>query len=200
MKRMTEKISFDTLNKLDASHRHELTLQLDADNRIMWLSSNWEEVAEQGKAGQQLAEPKVLNQPLSRFVSDDETWLYYEACLNLCRKKQQVLIRPYRCDSPTHKRFMELQLTPLDKGWVEMKHFLIRSEAFEYAVYIQDVTHQQSIQPYQFTRCSLCNRLKAQHQDDWQSPESFGTLFLEPVNVIHSVCPDCQKTAWQAST
>lgn len=197
---MIEKISFDTLNKLDASHRNELTLQVDADNRIVWVSPNWEELAEQGQAGQQLAEPKVLNQPLSQFVSDDETWRYYETCLNLCRKKQQVVIRPYRCDSPTHKRFMELQLSPLEKGWVEMKHFLIRSEAFEYAVNIQDVTHQQATQSYQFTRCSLCNRLKAQNQKDWQSPESFGAQFVEPVKVIHSICPDCQKTALQAES
>lgn len=194
---MTEKLSLDTLNKLDASHRNELRMQVDADNRIVWLSSNWDEVAEQGQAGKQLAEAKVLNQPLSRFIADKATWHYYEYCLNLCRTKQQVLVRSYRCDSPTHKRFMELQLSPLDQDWVEMKHLLVRSEPFEFPVNIHDVT-QQSTEPYRFTRCSLCNRLKDQESERWQTPDSFGDKFVQPVKVIHSICPDCQKTPWQA--
>lgn len=197
---MMEKIPLDTLNKLDASHRNELTLQLDADNRIVCLSSNWEEIAEQGQAGKQLAEANVLNQPLSRFIADKATWLYYDSCLKLCRIKQQVITRAYRCDSPTHKRFMELQLIPLEQGWVEMKHFLVRSEAFEFTVNIHDVTQQQPAESYRFTRCSLCNRLKDQASDDWQTPESFGAQFIQPVNVIHSICTECQTTNWQVQT
>lgn len=188
---MTEKLTLDTLNKLDASHRNELTMQLDADNRIVYVSSNWEEVAEQGQAGQTLAEAKVLNQPFSQFVADQATRLYYETCLSLCRLKQQTLIRAYRCDSPTHKRFMELQLTPLENGWVEMKHFLVRSEPFKFAVNLHDVSHQQPNQPYQFTRCSLCNRLKGQTSDDWQPPEWLGDIGDQPLNVVHTICPQC---------
>ncbi|HEY9016956.1 hypothetical protein [Thiomicrospira sp.] len=194
---MTEKLTLDTLNKLDASHRNELTMQLDADNRIVYVSSNWEEIAEQGQARQSLAEAKVLNQPFSQYVADQATRLYYENCLTLCRLKKKTLTRAYRCDSPTHKRFMEMQLTPLENGWVEMKHFLVRSEPFKFAVNLHDVSHQQPNQSYQFTRCSLCNRLKDQASDDWKTPESLGELGKQPLNVIHTICPQCQAESLQ---
>lgn len=177
----------------------QVALVVDRDNIIKSVSSSWQAVAEQGGAGTSLQESNVVGQDLSRFIRSDSTRMYIEACLKVCRLKQQIIFREYRCDSPTHMRFMELQLTPLERGDVEMAHFLLREQAFEHPVNIEDVTpspHHNSPIAYSYVRCSMCNSLKPVGADQWIKPESLGDQLVKQTPVIHSVCPGCLNKIW----
>lgn len=176
----------------------EVVVVVNRFNKIISLSSNWTEVAAEGGAEQILATDKVIGKDLDSFISSDTTRMYIESCLKLCRLRKQTIFREYRCDSPTHKRFMELQLTPLDDGVVEMKHFLLREEPFDVPIDIQEVSQYPT--KAQYIRCSMCNRLKQTGTDEWVAPESLHMEFRRSLPVIHSVCPDCMNALWQNRT
>ncbi|SFX42914.1 hypothetical protein [Marinospirillum alkaliphilum] len=172
-----------------------VTLTVDADNYILSLSSNWEAVAAAGNAADSLACQKVIGKPLHEFISSDTTRMYVETCLKLCRLKKATLFRPYRCDSTTHKRFMELQLTPLDNQVVEMKHFLLKQEPFETPLHFEDISHDAHALP-QLLRCSMCNKVRPIQGDHWSAPEHYQTG-SGSTPVIHTICPDCNGMVWQ---
>ena len=186
---------------LDAGYQVERQFQtaivVDRYNLITDLSSSWDDVAAEGHAEKALARHKVIGKELDAFIASDSTRMYIDSCLKLCRIKKQVLFRPYRCDSPTHKRYMELQLTPLADGAVEMKHFLLKEEPFPHPVNVNDVSADMNRVNFQFTRCSMCNRLKKVGTEKWVAPEKLIPQQQAPVNVIHSVCPDCLNKLWQ---
>lgn len=170
-------------------------LVLNRDNLIVDLDGSWSGLARANGAESSLAEEKVLHQPLAKFIEDDNTRMYIAASLSLCRLKKQILYRSYRCDSPTHKQFMELELAPLEEGKVRMSHFLLRTEPFDEPVQFNAVDLSKN-QSKAVKRCSLCNRIQPVGSNSWQEPEVF---FKEKVDVmtIHTVCPECQNTIWQ---
>jgi hypothetical protein len=172
-----------------------VTVTVDADNHIIGLSSNWEAVAEAGDAAASLASHKVIGQPLHEFISSDTTRMYIEACLKLCRLRNSSIFRPYRCDTPTHKRYMELQLTPLAHKAVEMKHFLLKEEPFETPLHFEDISHDAHALP-QLLRCSMCNKVRPIQGEHWSAPEHYQPV-KHSTPVIHTICPDCNALVWQ---
>jgi hypothetical protein len=194
--------SFEDHNKEDLNKLFQVALVVDRYDVIQSVSSTWQQVADEGNASESLQQDKVIGNGLDRFIRGDSTRMYIEACLKVCRVKQQVMFREYRCDSPTHKRFMELQLTPLADGAVEMRHFLLREEPFEHRVNIQDISPTEkassaTTKPYSYVRCSMCNSLKKVGGDEWVLPENMGDQLVNITKVIHTVCSACQNKIWQ---
>ena len=170
------------------------SLIVNRDNLIVELDETWLELARKNDSESVLATEKILFQPLGKFIDDDNTRMYFEASLSLCRLKNQVLYRPYRCDSPTHKQFMELELAALEDGKVRMTHYLLKTEPFEKPVNFT-VMKFNPHKGQAVKRCSLCNRIQPIGSDEWIEPETF---FQDKPGVmtIHTVCPDCKNTTW----
>lgn len=143
---------------------------------------------------------KLLGQPLSLFIRNDSTKMYVESCLQLCRVSQKVLVRTYRCDSPTHKRFMELELTPLPGGAVKMTHSLLGEEAFIHRLDITEQPVNSSDKVTAIVRCSFCNKLRLMGETQWLEPENLVKSKPKNLSVIHSVCPACTQTSWTKKT
>lgn len=176
-----------------------VSITVDRLDRIIAVSDTWEAVASIGGVGQALKTEQVLGKSLDSYICGDNAILYIDACLKLCRIRNQTLFRDYRCDSPTHKRFMQMEMVPLPQKAVEMNHFLIKEEPFESPVNIKDVSKLTS--PivrgvFQYVRCSMCNALKSVGSDQWIPPEELTSEQGALVNVIHSVCPACKVATW----
>ncbi|BBP44143.1 hypothetical protein [Thiosulfativibrio zosterae] len=169
---------------------------LDANNMIIEVSDSWDASAKAGNADSRLSASAVIGQSIDHFISGDSSVMYLDSALKLCRLKKQTLFKPYRCDSPTHKRFMEMELQPLANGQVKISHYLIREEAFGSPLYLKDVTRTSSAKEV-VVRCSMCNQLKKPGTDTWLPPEEFQASQDAPLNVIHSVCPACQVAIWE---
>lgn len=170
-------------------------LVLDVHNHIIEVSDSWDASAKAGNADSRLSASAVVGQPIDQFISGDSSLMYLESALKLCRLKKHTLFKTYRCDSPTHKRFMEMELQPLENGQVKISHYLIREEAFESPLYLKDVTRTACAQDL-VVRCSMCNQLKKPGTQTWLPPEEFKASQEAPLNVIHSVCPACQVAIW----
>ncbi|WP_127470172.1 hypothetical protein [Thiomicrorhabdus aquaedulcis] len=192
-----------TIKRLDADSEQYLSLVVDAQNCIINVSNSWEPLAVQGGAGDSLQANKILGLPLKDFIQSDITWMAVETALKLCRLKRQPLSKPYRCDSPTHQRFMQMDLIPLQPfstGLVKMQHGLLKEEPFKKPLYIQDMTASQgkTSLPHLILRCSFCNSLKNPKLGFWQTPEIFehNQTIEQPLQVVHTVCPSCKEARW----
>ena len=181
------------------------SLTVNRDNVIVEVGEDWLTQAEAGGARDQLAVNKVLNRPIGQFAKDDNTRMYIAACLSLCRIKKTTIFRPYRCDSPTHQRYMELELVPYENGQVEMVHYLLKSEPLQKSLNIEDVTELSDQvaalnEGVGYTlRCSMCNSIQLPGTDEWLDPADYVQLeCARPhLNVIHTVCNCCKNQAWQ---
>lgn len=140
----------------------------------------------------QLTSEAVLGRSLWQFIDGAETKEMYQAILQRVRNDNSTAVVPFRCDSPTLRRYMRLELTPAAEGSVKLDGLLERVE--------------QTI-PYNFlepafprsrqllTLCSCCKRILL---------ESSGWLEIDVVAVRldllgkqaapklrHTVCPEC---------
>lgn len=180
------------------------SIVVDKNNFIVGLGDGWNEEAQKGKALQALAFDKVLEHRLSSFIKDDNTVMYIEACLSLCRVKKETLYRSYRCDSPTQKQFMELELVPLEQGKVQMNHYLLKTEDLERPFYVEDVTNkidkkQKPLKRNYVLRCSMCNSIKPPNQDEWIELTAYLKMPQAKTHeqVIHTVCEKCKNKTWE---
>lgn len=161
--------------------------RLDAQDRIVSAGGEWDEFALANGADDLLAE-HVIGTSIFNHVSGDISAMFLRTLLNGARTLQRTTTRPYRCDSPGMKRYMEMVVEPDDGAEVTVHHRLLRTESlpanFHFAV------RQGSAL---VTRCSMCNRLKVAGQ--WQEPDAAwaeGRLAAEQTTpVIYGVCPDC---------
>lgn len=185
----------------DADKRVTTSLVVDRRNTIVALGSGWAHEAALGEAEQSLAESRVLGKSLAGFIRDDATVMYVSTYLELCRLRSEVIYRGYRCDSPTMKRFMEVELTPANDGSVTMTHYLVREEPFECEVHIKDVSRAHGTAPQRgfLLRCSMCNHLREPGTAIWLAPEVLREPHGadNPLRVIHTVCEACQDTDWR---
>jgi hypothetical protein len=104
------------------------------------------------------------------------------------RAAKAPLTRAYRCDSPRVKRQMEMRACVEENGRLRIEHRLVNETAM--AV---EVAPQQSPAPIRvdFSRCSICNRLRRRGAADWQEPDETGAAGL--LRVAHTVCQDCRS-------
>lgn len=190
----------------NAQKKRTTSLVVDKLNRIISVDDEcWLEQAKLGNAEEALQLKNVLNNFLSDFIRDDNTTMYIEAVISLCRLRNETIYREYRCDSPTHKRFMELELIPKEYGHIEMVHYLIREEPFDDEVNIIDMATEQdntetaksSNKPRKYyLRCSMCNSLMPPDSTEWMEPGELIKHSDGPFRVIHTICDKCSSTLW----
>lgn len=172
-----------------------VTYVIDKNNIIVEIGGAWREAAQKGNATDSLAIERVIGQPIENYVCSDVTQMYYDAVFKLCRLKQEILVRDYRCDSDHLKRFMRVTLTPFQDGRIELRHETLREEPFSNSVQVHE--EKPSAPSVNTKRCSICNRLNLpDRQSEWLLPESIAQQGPVDLKVIHTVCPDCKAINW----
>ncbi len=105
-----------------------LWYELDADNRVVAVSEYWDVHAMMYQAPSLLAK-NIIGKPLDSQISGDVTQMFTDTMITSARIQGKSLTRRYRCDSPTHKREMEMVLTPLANGNMRIAHQLLTETA-----------------------------------------------------------------------
>jgi hypothetical protein len=170
---------------------------IDQDNRICAIGEGWQAAAEQGRAARALDPERVLGMDLGDFVYSDVTLMYYATVFRLCRLRGEPISREYRCDSPTHRRYMRVTMIPRSDGRIILEHETLREEPFPHRVGVRDITGQETA-PAPWLRCSMCNRLQRPGESTWEEPQAVASERAVELPVIHAVCPACQQTDWRA--
>jgi hypothetical protein len=173
-----------------------ITLTIDKNNIVTEIGGEWDEAAKAGHAQEALSKDKVIGKEIEHYLGSDTTQMYYDAIFKLCRLKNETIVRDYRCDSPTHERYMRMTIIPLKNNAIEMQHELIKEIPFKNDVNIEDMKNSKHMSYKYAKRCSICNRLLYPDSDVWHFPEELNQEKALNVKVIHTVCPKCKNKNW----
>lgn len=196
-------------------------LWLDRRDTIIRVGEHWNRFAEENDGRAVLGE-HIIGKPLHSFITGDSTRMYIEAVLRYARQSGRTIARPYRCNSPQTRRYMEMIIKPMFDGGVCMIHRLIKVEPMAKAVtfswaretgyigrreapaeYAGEAGETQPDQPITaviaeprapIIRCSICNRIRIDRL--WMEADQAVTesrITGPHIGVLYGVCPDCQK-------
>ena len=170
-----------------------MSYTLDDADTIVAVNGPWDDFARKNE-GEQILADKIVGQKLDRFILGDDTRMFVRTMIMSARVLKKTIYRPYRCDSPTLKRFMEMTVHPLPEGQVEVVHRELHSEPITHVIRIAAGPVGSSTAYVK--RCSLCNRVKV--QGIWSELDNAletERLLVEAssLKVIYGVCPDCQR-------
>ena len=156
--------------------------RIDTNGRIVEVSSDWDAFAVNND-GEQAMQSKVSGKPVIGFIKDDPTRMWFDTLVMHVRVKGGALEREYRCDSPTHRRYMRMKLVP-EGSDIVVRHELVRVEPRQRpVVYFAD---EEGVEC-----CSVCHRLRL---DEWEEPDDVLSPDQEELGVCFSVCGGCLKS------
>ena len=90
--------------------RHRYQYRVDRDDKIAWVNSWWLAFARENSATE-LTESSVVGHCLWDFIADEETCQLYQRIHSRVRGHDETVVLPFRCDSPTVRRYMQLIIT-----------------------------------------------------------------------------------------
>lgn len=169
--------------------------RLDALDRITHVNRAWLSFAVENESDA-LTPEAVLRRPLWDFIADNETRHVYRMILSRVRSSGKEVRLPFRCDSPSIRRFMEMEISPLPEGAVEFKCRLLRAESRP-SVGLLDPAADRSGEFVQI--CGWCKRIRLDTGEWVETEEAVKRLDLfgakKLPRLTHGICPDCHRVA-----
>ena len=174
-----------------ATRSDSISYVLDSAGTIVSVSGNWDGFAREND-GIEILSDKIIGKKLEQFIVGDDTRMFVRTMIMSARTLKRPIYRPYRCDSPKLKRFMEMTLEPRADDTLEVMHRELHSEPIFNAV---RMTAAPAGAGWGFLkRCSLCNRVQAQgiwSEIDDAIEANRLQINAASLKVIYGVCPDC---------
>jgi len=161
---------------------------LDHADRIISVGGPWDEFA-CNNGGERILASQIIGQSILTFISGDVTRMWLCAVLQHVRACNKPLDRPYRCDSPELKRFMQMRAVPEEKRVIRLEHRLISTEQRTVPVNIQ---HHRNKSTHARTRCSICGYIKT--NDAWTEPTAEKYSSMNTIYVKYSICEKCIRS------
>lgn len=162
---------------------------LDARDRLVDVCPEWDAVARAGGATTGSLRGGVLGRPLAAFISGDVTRMFLEAAVQAARLTGRARQLPYRCDTPTAQRRMEMTLVPLADGQVRVEHRITDVRPLPA---LMDMRAAPAGSAPRLWRCSMCLRLRPGGRTEWLSPASLAAGAV-PLEVHYAICPRCAR-------
>ncbi|HEV2131118.1 MAG TPA: hypothetical protein VGR27_08445 [Longimicrobiaceae bacterium] len=135
---------------------HRITYELDAQDRIRSTGADWDRFAAANGAPE-LDSRSILLTPLWHFVTGSEVQHLLRLLFERVRSRNTTVRLPFRCDSPSARRFMELTVRPLPAYALAVESRLLRTESRQYIPLLERSPRLR----YGFlTMCSWCKRIR----------------------------------------
>jgi len=188
-------LNCSTALRFPSSGMSEIFLyQVDSADLLITVDAAWLEFAQKNLA-RDLVRENILGKPIWSFFSGYQVEEVYGSLFRRVRLKQQPIVLPFRCDSPTERRLMELNLSPLVEGGIHLESTMVQVERRK-AVPLFDYAVRRS---KEFVIvCSWCKKIRV--ADEWLevevAVERLG-LFHVPTfpQLSHGICPPCKAEA-----
>jgi hypothetical protein len=166
---------------------------LNEANVIVWVDHWWLAFAQENNAAG-LTEDSVVGRDLWQFIADEPTRILYREINDHVRAFGNPIEVPFRCDSPTLQRYMQLTISKQGSDKLLYESVLIRAVP-QTRLAVLDC--QQKRSNAFLTMCSFCKRSLI---------ETSGWLAMEDVSLNlrmydkqtvpelrYTVCPDCSN-------
>lgn len=161
---------------------------LDQRERIVSVDGAWDAFAEEN-GGCHLSAAELWGHSIWEYVAGDNTKMWLTALFQYARLKGSGVTRPYRCDSPELKRYMQMTVRLESGSLLRVDHELLYTEPRTPALHFR---HSGRHDQAPFTRCSNCGRI---HVGAWVEPDPSHANTGSTLTVVYSVCPTCQALA-----
>ena len=164
---------------------------LDSDDVIAEVSPAFLAFAQENDAPG-LTASALIGAPIWNFVAGTPTREIYAACFERVRSTLRTVTLPFRCDSPTCRRIMELTVVPGAEQSIRLSAVLLRAET-RLAVPLLDPRIERSGEILE--ACSFCRRIRIDDATWLDVEEAVGRLGLfdspQLPMLSHGVCPAC---------
>ncbi len=172
---------------------------VDSRNAIESVAGAWSRFAEENGAPE-LRPEAVLGRPLTEFLAGGALQRLWCLLLDRVREHGRARTLPFRCDSPDARRFMELELRLLDRGRVEHRSRLLRSESRDPVARVHPGARRGE---GRVVVCSMCKRIE-DPVEGWQEAERALALVgeLPPArqpSLDHGLCDGCAASLERAA-
>lgn len=158
--------------------------EIDHNDRIVALNADWDTQAAEGDGGPRCTTAAIIGRPLMDFLAGDATRMFMRSALQAVRLLGQTRRLPYRCDSPSDRRRLEMVMSPLPGGGVRIEHVLVeQTPRLPGLQRLARAGHMAG-----GWCCSQCLSVKLMGASEWQPPETLDTTLLAV-----DVCPPCQS-------
>lgn len=176
---------------LDADNRI-FCYQVDNQDRIVAWNDAFLSFAQENN-GASLSSDALLDQPLWKFISDQETRLLYKVILGRVREGRSMVLQ-LRCDSPSCRRHVELRIRRLPDNQVKFESHIVRQELRDY-VALLDTSVQR--EPSVISICSWCKKVQVPGRGWFEVEDALPLLNLKDATELpqltHIVCFDCYR-------
>jgi len=167
----------------------DVVYRVDSDGRLTFVNDGWDAFAVENYTPE-LRGAAALGRPMTDFIAGPETRYVYDRLLARARAGVQMTL-PFRCDSPSERRYMSMAVAAMSSDEVEFRSHLVEAQPRDsVGVLERDRPRSESL----LTLCSWCNR--GLIGDRWAEIEEVVAelrLFdAEVPRLTHGLCPDCQ--------
>lgn len=165
--------------------------RIDADDLIEHVNEEWLEFAAENWDRREAE--RIVGMPLWEYVANSASRHVWITIVERLRGRRTTVTVPYRCDSPSVRRYMEMDLVPLAGDRVEFRSRIVREEEREPVPLLRpDVP--TSDEP--LLMCSWCKRVFVPPWREVEKAAKELDLFDEPEmpKLVHSICGRCRDT------
>jgi hypothetical protein len=177
---------------LEAPDTREFAYCVDAADRITSVNKPWGEFAAENNASELLPDA-VRGRPLWDFIANPEVRRLYEVLFRKVRKTRKPVTIPFRCDSPSRRRFMQLVVSPGLGDELEIVSRIIREDKRN-TVALLDLAQPRSNKTLEI--CSWCKlvRLTDRHWVEVEVALDLLGTSLGPTwpQLVQGICPECR--------
>jgi hypothetical protein len=165
---------------------------IDDRDVLVSVDDAWLDFARDNSAPE-LTRSFVTGRSIWDFIAGDQTRELYARLFASVRSADSPRTFPFRCDSPTLHRFMELRLVPAVASAIELRGTLLRERV---RVYCPILDRALGTADYSFPACSLCNRIFA--FGSWleadEAVRRLGAFDTDrPPGLEYTVCEVCRR-------
>lgn len=167
---------------------------VDGDNRLTSMSDSWCEFAQANGASEIADRSAVAGRSIWTFIAGEASRHLYGLIFSKVRSGQRQVVVPFRCDSPTVRRFMSLKIEPLAAEGLRLTSELLKVEEREYMPLLDAAVSRSS---EVLMICAWCKRIEAgpavwlEVEDAVEKLGLFGSVELPQLK--HGACRDCSE-------
>ncbi len=163
---------------------------VDALDRIVEVNDAWLLFARQN--AWQVERSDLIGQPLWRFLTDPTTINIYQLVMERARQHDAPIQMPFRCDSPTLKRFMTLKIRHQGEGLLIFEGQL---ERLEHRDPLSLPEGDPLLASAFVTMCGWCKKIRTNPRQWQELEEAIATLNLfeapHTFLITHGMCEGC---------
>jgi len=170
--------------------------RIDNTDTIVSISDNWCAFANANAWECSLRPENVVGHKLWDFIHDLETQHLYRELLKRARGGMTLRPIPFRCDSSSERRYLELLIAALPDQQIEITSTICRTESRS-PVRLLDAATARSSDLVKV--CSMCKKIKVT-PDKWvEIEEALARLRLFEADkmpqLTHGICDTCFQAA-----